>query len=63
MITCGQQSIYFKDTGWEGLDWIHLACGRYRWQAVVNTVMNIDFPYNVGNFLTSQEGLCSMQLR
>ena len=25
---------------WEGIDWIGLAQGRNKWQAVVNTVMN-----------------------
>lgn len=46
--------MYFKVIGWEGLDWIHLAHDRYRWQAVVNTVLNLHIPFNVGNFLTSQ---------
>jgi len=26
--------------GWEGLNWIHLAQDRDKWQALVNTVMN-----------------------
>jgi ribosome biogenesis protein Nip4 len=30
--------------GWEGVDWIHLAQDRDRWQAVVNTAMNLRVP-------------------
>jgi hypothetical protein len=36
-----------------GIDWIELAQGRDRWQALVNVVMNLRVPCNVGNFLTS----------
>ena len=48
------------------MDWIDSAQNRDRWQALVNAVMNIWVPYNVQNFLTenwltSQEGLCSME--
>jgi hypothetical protein len=39
--------------GWRGMDWIELAQDRDRWQARVNALMNLQFPYNVGNFLTS----------
>ena len=37
------------------MDLIDLAQGRDRWQAFVNVVMNLQVPYNVGNFLTSGE--------
>jgi hypothetical protein len=30
--------------GWGGVDWIHLDQNRDQWQAVVNTVMNIQVP-------------------
>jgi len=33
-----------KETGWEGVEWIHLAQERNQWRAVVNTVMNLRFP-------------------
>jgi hypothetical protein len=35
------------------MDWTELAQDRYRWQALVNVVMNLQVPYNVGNFLTN----------
>ena len=49
-------------------DWMELAQDRYRWRALVSTVINLRVPINAGNFLTSckiqlasQEGLCSME--
>ena len=36
-----------------GMDWIDLAQDRDRWRAVVYAVMNLRFPYNTRNFLTS----------
>jgi hypothetical protein len=33
-----------KETGWERVDWIHLAQDRYQWRAVMNTVMNLRVP-------------------
>jgi len=35
------QSLKFKETGWKGEDWIHLAQDRDQWQAPVNTVRNL----------------------
>jgi hypothetical protein len=32
------------ETGWEGVDWIHVAQVRDQWWAVVNTVMNLRVP-------------------
>jgi len=32
--------VYLKDTGWEGMNWIHLAWDRNKWQALANKVMN-----------------------
>jgi hypothetical protein len=36
------------------MDLINLAQDREIWQAIVNAVLNIRFPLNVGNFLTSR---------
>jgi hypothetical protein len=36
-----------------GIDRIYLAQDRDVWRAVVNTVMNLQVPYNVRNFLSS----------
>ena len=45
--------MYLQAVGCGGMDWIKLAQDRERWQAIVNGVMNLGVPYNVGNFLTS----------
>jgi hypothetical protein len=37
------------------MDWIDIAQDRDRWRALVSAVMNLRFPQNVGNFLTSCE--------
>jgi hypothetical protein len=36
-----------------GVDWINLPQDRDKEWAVVNTVMNLRFPYNARNFLSS----------
>jgi hypothetical protein len=36
----------------EGVDWIHLAYDRVRWQPLVNTVFHIRVPQKERNFLT-----------
>jgi hypothetical protein len=33
-----------RETGFEDVDWINLAQDRDRWQALVNTVMNLQVP-------------------
>jgi len=33
-----------RETGWEGVEWIHLAQHNDKWQALVNTVMNFGVP-------------------
>jgi hypothetical protein len=37
------------DIGLSVVDWIGLAQDRYRWKALVNSVMNIRVPKNAGN--------------
>jgi hypothetical protein len=32
------------EIGWGGVDWIGLAKDRYKWRALVNTVMNLRVP-------------------
>jgi hypothetical protein len=43
--------IDLKEIGWDGMDWIDLAKDGNKWRALVNTVMNLRAPYNVGKFL------------
>ena len=42
-----------QEVGCGYMDWIGLAQDRDRWQTLVNAVMNLWVPWNVGNFLTS----------
>jgi hypothetical protein len=34
----------FRETGWEGVDWMNLAPDRDQWRALINTVMNFYVP-------------------
>jgi len=42
-----------QEVGCGYMDWIGLAQDRDRWRTVLSAVMNLRFPWNVGNFLTS----------
>ena len=42
-----------QEVGCGGMDWIELTQERDRWRALMNTIMKLRVPYNVGNFLTS----------
>jgi hypothetical protein len=33
--------IDLRETGWDGMDWIHMAQDRDQWRDLVNTVMNL----------------------
>jgi hypothetical protein len=37
------------ETGLGGMDWINLAEDKDHWRALVNKVMNIPVPKNIGN--------------
>jgi hypothetical protein len=43
--------IFEKSDG--SMDRIYLAEFRYRWQGIVNAVIELRFPQDAGNFLTS----------
>jgi hypothetical protein len=45
--------INLREIGWGGVDWIHLAQDRDQWRVLVNTVMNLRVPQNVGKLLSS----------
>jgi hypothetical protein len=32
------------DTGWAGMDWVHLGHDKDQWQALLNTVTNLQIP-------------------
>jgi hypothetical protein len=39
-----------KEIGRGGMDWIDLTQDRDQWKALVNTVMSLRVPYNIGKF-------------
>jgi hypothetical protein len=43
-----------KETGWLGMEWISLAQDTNKWQAFVNTVMNLGDSIKRGEFLYYQ---------
>jgi hypothetical protein len=38
-----------REIGWGGMDWTDLAQDRDQWRALVNTLMNLRVPQNIGN--------------
>jgi hypothetical protein len=42
-----------REIGWGGMDWIDLAQNRDRWRALVNIIMSLWVPRNVGKFFSS----------
>jgi hypothetical protein len=36
--------INLRGTGWEGINWMHLAQDRDKWRSLVSTVMNLQVP-------------------
>jgi hypothetical protein len=35
---------YLRETGWCGMDWIHVVQDREQWRALVNPVMSLQVP-------------------
>jgi hypothetical protein len=42
-----------REIGWDDMDCIDLAHDTDQWRALVNTVMNLQVPQNIGKFLRS----------
>ena len=47
-------------TGWEGVDWIFVAQVRSKWCSLVEKVMKIRLPENVGTFQLAEELLACL---
>jgi len=43
--------MHFKERSWECVAWTQVVKVREQWQALVNNVLILHVPYNVGNFL------------
>jgi hypothetical protein len=41
-----------REIGWAGMDWIDQDQDRDQWRAVMDTVMDLRVPKNVGKFLS-----------
>jgi hypothetical protein len=42
-----------QELGWDGTYWINLAHDRDQWRAIVNTVMKLEAPGNIGKLFSS----------
>jgi hypothetical protein len=47
------------EIGLNVVDWIGLAQDRYRWRALVNSIMNLRIPLNVGNYRVAAQAVAS----
>lgn len=44
--------MYLREMVRESVDWFDVEQDEDSWQTLANTVINLQVPYNVGNFLT-----------
>jgi hypothetical protein len=51
--------MYLLEIGVNVVDWIGLAQDRYRWRALVNSVMNFRVPLNAGNYRVAAQLVAS----
>jgi len=42
-----------QEIGWQGSNWLDLAHGRNKWQALVNAIKDLRISLNGGKFLTN----------
>jgi hypothetical protein len=42
-----------REIGWDGVDRVDMTEDRDQWRALVNTVLNLRVPRNIGKFLSS----------
>jgi hypothetical protein len=47
------------EVGLNVVDWIGLVQDRYRWNALLNSVMNLRVPYNAGNYRVAAQVVAS----
>jgi hypothetical protein len=45
-------NVDLREIGWDGVDWIDMAQDKHHWRDLVNTVLNLQVPYNAGKFLS-----------
>jgi hypothetical protein len=43
-VCCPEFKRDFREIGWEGVAWMHVAQDRDKWRTFVNTVMNLRVP-------------------
>jgi hypothetical protein len=51
---CENIQITLKETGWKGVQWIHLAQDRNQRRALANMIMSLRAPQNIANLLTKR---------